>query len=176
MRAFVLAMITMCFASAAMAQTSVTATATVTPPSPVQIDLCRLDYNTGGAGGLGLLGALSAMSKSTGQLKIKFTNESEREVSVVRFAVDLEGKAASIRDVGKFAPGVTVDHGFKDFAGSTQWVFSRQQHPTCHVSYVKFSDGTAWSLPDAPAELTSPAPVSSAAPVTSPAPVSSAAP
>jgi len=112
-------------------------------------------------GGRGVLGALGALSKSTGQLKITVTNGIAREVTVDRFAVDLEGKVASIRDVGKFAPGITVDHGFKDFAGSTQFVFSRQLHPTCRVSYVKFADGSAWSLPDAPAELASPSPAPS---------------
>jgi hypothetical protein len=122
----------------------------VAQPSPVQIDLCRLDYNTG-AGGFGAFGLIGALAKSTGQLKIKFTNEDTREILIVRFGVDLEGKTASIRDVGKFGPGVTVDHGFKDYAGTTQFVFSRQPHPVCHVTYVKYADGTAWSLPDVPA-------------------------
>jgi hypothetical protein len=166
--AFALALGVVCVSAAASAQSlAPVATSAALAPSPVQIDLCRLDYTNNGSGGLGVIGLLGAASKSTGQLKIKFTNESDRELSVVRFAVDLEGKAASIRDVGKFSPGITVDHGFKDFAGSTQWVFSRQLHPTCHVSYVKYADGTAWSLPDAPAEPTSPAPAPSAA---SPAP------
>ena len=134
---------------AALAAIALAPVATLAAPdtapqaTPVQIDRCRLEYTPGG-GGFGLLGVAGALTKSSGQLKIKFTNESDKPASIIRFAVDLDGKDASIRDVGTFAPGVTVDHGFKDFAGTTGWVFGRQAQPTCHVTYVKFADGSTW--------------------------------
>ena len=123
--------------------------------APIQIDNCRLDYNVGSDSFLGAFG------KSTGALMIKFTNESNQQIDVARFAVDLDGKTASIRDVGKFAPGITVDHKFKDFAGKVQWVLSRQPQPKCRVTFVKFADGTAWGEegPDGPQG--SPAPTAS---------------
>lgn len=124
--------------------------------APIQIDNCRLDYNVGGDSWLGALG------KSTGALMIKFTNESEKQIDIARFAVDLDGKTASIRDVGKFAPGITVDHKFKDFAGKMQWVFSRQPQPKCRVTYAKFADGTVWGEAVEPAgTVGAPAPTAS---------------
>lgn len=110
--------------------------------APVQIDSCRLEYVVGG--GAGLVGLLGALSKSTGPLIIKFTNESDKKIVVVRFAVDVSGQQASVRDVGTFSPGVTINHYFKDFAGKTQFVFSRQPQPTCHLSFAKFADGALW--------------------------------
>jgi hypothetical protein len=113
--------------------------------APIQIDNCRLDYNTGG--GFGLVGMLV---KSTGQLKIKFTNEGDKTISTVRFRVNMDAQTLSVRDVGKFSPNVTVDHGFKDLAGSVSFVFSRQPQPKCHVTFVKYADGSVWGLPDDP--------------------------
>lgn len=151
----------------------------VMPPgmvSPVQIDNCRLEYNTGG--GFGLIGLLV---KSTGQLKIKFTNEGGKQITTVRFRVNLDSQTLSVRDVGKFSPSVTVDHGFKDYAGTMSFVFSRQPQPKCHVTFVKFADGSVWGLPDDPdpnqpsgtAVLVTPPPTS--APALSPSPTRQAA-
>jgi len=120
--------------------------------SPIQIDNCRLDYEVGGL--FGVLG------KTTGALMIKFTNESDREIILARFAVDIAGKDVSIRDVGKFSPGITVDHKFKDYAGNIQFVFSRQPQPTCAVTFVKYADGTIWgqAVEPAPESMPTPAP------------------
>lgn len=145
----------------AVSTVGATPAAAVATPSPVQIDNCRLEYTPGGDG-------IMMLAKTSGRLKIKFTNESEKRASVIRFAVNLDGKEASIRDVGTFAPGVTVDHGFKDFAGNVGFVFGRQAQPKCHVTYVKFADGTAWQLPDQPHDA-------AASPAPSPAPSTTAA-
>ncbi|HEY1729655.1 MAG TPA: hypothetical protein VGG22_14860 [Candidatus Baltobacteraceae bacterium] len=126
--------------------------------APVHIITCRLDYQVGGM--FGLLG------KNSGALTISFTNESNKQIDVARFAIDLEGKTASIRDVGKFAPGITVNHNFKDFAGNMQWVFSRQPQPTCQVTFVKFDDGTVWGETGEP--LPEISPVASPSPSASP--------
>jgi hypothetical protein len=135
-------------ALAAAPHGSATSPPDVLPPgmaSPVQIDNCRLEYNSGG--GFGLIGMLV---KTTGQLKIKFTNEGDKQISTVRFRVNLDSQTLSVRDVGKFSPNVTVDHGFKDYSGTMSFVFSRQPQPKCHVTFVKYADGSVWGLPDDP--------------------------
>ena len=122
--------------------------------SPIQIDNCRLDYQVGGL--LGVLG------KTTGALMIKFTNESDKAIVVARFSVDVDGKDVSVRDVGTFSPGITVDHKFKDYAGNIQFVFSRQPQPKCAVTFVKYADGTIWgeAVEPAPESTATPAPAS----------------
>ncbi|HEY1729695.1 MAG TPA: hypothetical protein VGG22_15060 [Candidatus Baltobacteraceae bacterium] len=93
---------------------------------------------------------------------IKFTNESNQEIVLARFAVDIDGKDVSVRDVGKFSPGITVDHRFKDYAGNVQFVFSRQPQPKCAVTFVKYADGTIWGLPVEPAPEITPTPAPTA--------------
>ena len=108
--------------------------------APVVIDACRLYYHPAS----NVPGTVS-LTKKTGLLTIKFTNEADKPATTVRFGVDLNGTEASVRDVGSFAPGVTISHDFKDFLGSTQFIISREEQPKCHVAYVKFADGSTWT-------------------------------
>lgn len=126
------------------------------PASPIQIDYCHVAYSTG------LL-----FTKSADGIQIKFTNEGDKTATLIRFGVTLSGNDASIRDVGEFAPNITVDHRFRDFMGSgMRFMFSHEDQPKCRVTFIKFADGTLWqaSESDAAAPAPSPSPAASATP------------
>jgi hypothetical protein len=112
--------------------------------SPVQIDLCRLSYvNIPGSALLGLAGAVLDLAKESGPLVIKFTNEDDKAVTSVRFAIKLDQHWISITDSGTFSPGVTVDHQFRNMR-DLHFVISREAQPKCWVTLVQYADGTHW--------------------------------
>lgn len=112
------------------------------PAAPVIVDYCHIDYQQGPNV---TPSAAIALTKKTGQLEIKFTNESDKTATTVRFGVEMEKSTASIRDVGTFSPGITIHHKFNDFSGQTKFIFSSEPQPKCSVQYVKFADGSTWS-------------------------------
>src|SRR5581483_12228822 len=74
------------------------------PASPVIVDYCHIDYQQGPNV---TPSAAIALTKKSGPLEIKFTNESSKTATTIRFGVTMEHSTASIRDVGSFAPGIT---------------------------------------------------------------------
>jgi hypothetical protein len=112
------------------------------PASPIIVDYCHIDYEQGPNV---TPSAAIALTKKSGPLEIKFTNESEKTATTIRFGVEMEKSTASIRDVGSFAPGITIHHKFRDFSGQTKFIFSSEPQPKCSVQYVKFADGSTWS-------------------------------
>jgi hypothetical protein len=112
------------------------------PASQVIIDYCHIDYQQGPNV---TPSAAIALTKKSGPLEIKFTNESEKTATTIRFGIHMEGETASIRDVGTFSPGITIHHKFQDFSGRTKFIFSSEPQPKCSVQYVKFADGSTWS-------------------------------
>lgn len=112
------------------------------PASPIIVDYCHIQYEQGPNV---TPSAAVALTKKSGPLEIKFTNESEKTANIVRFGIHMEGETASIRDVGSFAPGITIHHKFRDFSGRTKFIFSSEPQPKCSVQYVKFTDGSTWS-------------------------------
>lgn len=113
--------------------------------APIIIDYCHIDYQQGPNV---TPSAAIALTKKSGPLEIKFTNESSKVATTIRFAVTMENETASIRDVGKFSPGITIHHKFQDFSGRTKFIFSNEPQPKCSVQYVKFEDDTTWSADD----------------------------
>ena len=112
------------------------------PASPIIVDYCHIDYEQGPNV---TPSAAIALTKKSGPLEIKFTNESEKTATIIRFGIDMENETASIRDVGSFAPNITIHHKFRDFSGRTKFIFSSEPQPKCTVQYVKFTDGSTWS-------------------------------
>ncbi len=112
------------------------------PASPIIVDYCHIDYQQGPNV---TPSAAIALTKKSGPLEIKFTNESDKTATTVRFGVEMEKSMASIRDVGTFSPGITIHHKFNDFSGQTKFIFSSEPQPKCTVQYVKFTDGSTWS-------------------------------
>ena len=112
------------------------------PSAPIVIDYCHIDYKQGPNV---TPSAAIALTKSSGPLEIKFTNEAEKTATIVRFGITMENETASIRDVGSFAPDITIHHKFRDFSGQTKFIFAHEPQPRCTVQYVKFADGTTWS-------------------------------
>src|ERR1700736_6039644 len=107
------------------------------PPtgSPVQIEDCT----TGARGG-------ALVAESNREFKIVFTNEGRLVADLVRFRIDYGTEQLTIRDVGKFTPGVTVTHVYRRRGGN---VFSSPLFApvklSCSVAAIHFTDGTEWT-------------------------------
>ena len=110
------------------------------PPatSPVQVESCKLATHGG------------EVVAKTGDLEIQFTNESSVIADVIRFKVTWNGdEVAYIRDAGKFSPGITVKHKFRQSEGQlTSPLFARPK-VRCAVETVHFVDGSIWTNPNA---------------------------
>jgi hypothetical protein len=96
------------------------------------------------------------VSTSAG-IGIEFVNESQVTATLVNFAVDSNGDQFVIRDVGKFSPGVSIKHQYRNGQGQS-FVLPAFIAPkiTCHVASVEFSDGTVWRKGQASASTTGP--------------------
>jgi hypothetical protein len=132
--------------SAARAQTppstlNVPNTSTAPPSgSPVEVEDCKLHYQ----GGL--------MLAKTGKLVIEFTNEGSVTADMVRFRIGWgTNDAAFIRDQGKFSPGVTVKHEFKQSEGALISPLFSHPNLQCSVESVHFMDGSIWTAQEEPA-------------------------
>jgi hypothetical protein len=83
-------------------------------------------------------------NQGPGFLSVTFTNTSNVAANEVVFELDANGRYNRlIHDVGTFAPGVAIKHGYYDLSGA-----SDQQ---VKVVKVKFNDGTSWSNSEATA-------------------------
>lgn len=104
------------------------------PPtgSPIEIEDCK----TGQTGGM-------LLAESDGNFDVEFTNEGNTTADLIRFEIDLGQERLFIRDAGKFSPGVTIKHRFRQRGGN--FVSSPLFSPAafhCSVAAVHFVDGT----------------------------------
>ncbi len=114
--------------------------------SPVSVESCDVRATTD-----------NAIVSRSGGITIAFANDANTVADLIRFRVTFARHEATIRDVGKFVPGVTVRHRFRDtrgYYGSPLF----DATPTCTVEAVHFIDGTTWL-----AHGTPPAPTPNAA-------------
>lgn len=107
------------------------------PPSgsPIQIEDCK----AGQDGGL-------LIAQSDGRFEIAFSNEGGTAADLIRFQVDLDQERFFIRDAGKFSPGITIRHRYRQRGGNV--VSSPLLRPAkmhCEVLAVHFVDGTSWT-------------------------------
>jgi hypothetical protein len=81
---------------------------------------------------------------STG-IQIEFVNESAQTATLVNFNVNSAGNQFVIRDVGKFSPGVSINHQYRKGAGQA-YVLPDFIAPkiSCDVASVTFADGSVW--------------------------------
>lgn len=84
------------------------------------------------------------VSTSNG-MQIEFVNESKQVATLVNFSVNSSGESFVIRDVGKFSPGVSIKHQYRNGQGQS-FVLPAFIAPNvkCHVASVEFADGTVW--------------------------------
>jgi hypothetical protein len=96
------------------------------------------------------------VSTSAG-IGIEFVNESKVTATLVNFEVNSNGDQFVIRDVGKFSPGVSIKHQYRNGQGQS-FVLPAFIAPkiTCHVASVEFADGTVWRKGQASASTTGP--------------------
>ena len=146
-------------AAALFAAAASAAAASSTPP--VTINSCGpiIDKNQT----QNYFGVNVPVSTSAG-IGIEFVNESKQTATLVNFAVDSNGDQFVIRDVGKFSPGVSIKHQYRNGQGQS-FVLPAFIAPKikCHVASVEFADGTVWRKGQAPTASTGPvaAPASS---------------
>jgi hypothetical protein len=111
-------------------------------PPPVTINSCGpiIDKNQQ----QNVFGISVPVSTSSG-IAIEFVNESKQTATLVNFTVDSSGDHFVIRDVGKFSPGVSIKHQYRNGQGQA-FVLPAFISPkiTCHVASVEFADGTVW--------------------------------
>ena len=109
------------------------------PPStgPVQVESCALRLHG------------NELAAKTGTIEVQFTNEGAVEADLVRFRFDWgSDSTAYVRDVGKFTPGITVTHRFRQSAGEFVSPIFGKPKVRCSVESVHFSDGSVWTNPD----------------------------
>jgi hypothetical protein len=81
-----------------------------------------------------------AENQGPGFLSLTFTNTSNVGANEVVFELDANGRYDRlIDDVGTFAPGVAIKHGYFDLSGASD------QH--VKVIKVQFNDGSTWANP-----------------------------
>jgi hypothetical protein len=111
-------------------------------PQPVTINSCGpiIDKNQQQS----YFGVSVPVSTSSG-IAIEFVNESKQTATLVNFAVDSSGDHFVIRDVGKFSPGVSIKHQYRNGQGQS-FVLPAFIAPKiqCQVASVEFADGTVW--------------------------------
>src|ERR1700736_1120382 len=91
-----------------------------------------------------IFGLAIPVSTSSG-IAIEFVNESKQTATLVNFAVDSSGNNFVIRDVGKFSPGISIKHEYRNGQGQS-FLLPAFIAPNvkCHVASVEFADGTIW--------------------------------
>ncbi|MBV8171401.1 MAG: hypothetical protein JO219_05665 [Candidatus Eremiobacteraeota bacterium] len=91
-----------------------------------------------------VFGVSVPVSTSNG-MAIEFVNESKQVATLVNFEVASAGEHFVIRDVGKFSPGVSINHKYRNGQGQS-FVLPAFIAPNvkCHVASVEFADGTVW--------------------------------
>jgi hypothetical protein len=91
-----------------------------------------------------IFGVAVPVSTSSG-IAIEFVNETKQVATLVNFAVDSAGSHFVIRDVGKFSPGISIKHEYRNGQGQS-FVLPAFIAPNvkCHVASVEFADGTVW--------------------------------
>jgi hypothetical protein len=77
-----------------------------------------------------------------GFISLAFANTSNMTANEVVFELNAGNAARQIRDIGSFAPGVTIRHAFYDLSASPD-----QQ---IKVIKVQYADGSTWSNADMP--------------------------
>jgi hypothetical protein len=84
-------------------------------------------------------------SVGPGLVYVEFQNTSNVNATQVVFELDVNGATVSrFNDIGTFAPGVTIKHGFLNT--------SADPNAQVNVVKVKLADGSAWVPPSVPAE------------------------
>jgi hypothetical protein len=81
----------------------------------------------------------------SGFVYVEFQNTGSINATQVVFELDVNGaKAGRFNDIGKFAPGVTIKHGFLNTSGNP--------NAQLKVIKVKLADGSVWVPPYVPSE------------------------
>ncbi len=118
--------------------------------APITINSCQpiLHNNRFDTPAPNTLSGILQPSTSNG-MQIQFTNETNKVANLINFDVRSNGVQFVIRDVGTFSPGVTINHNYRNGAGQA-FVLPAfiPPHVKCHISLVRFTDGTTWPAKD----------------------------
>jgi hypothetical protein len=147
---FVLVMASLALGTAALGQNEHPVTGANGTAPPITINSCGPIINNNNNSTTSIAGIPIPASTSSG-IQIEFVNESNKTATLVNFAVHSAGDHFVIRDVGTFSPGVSITHQFKNGQGQA-FVLPAFISPnvTCHVTSVKFADGSVWEQGEPP--------------------------
>ncbi len=124
-----------------------------TPGSNIQVLTCDPHLHTAGVSHpwidpYGVYHAHGTFPTYEGFLGIDYQNNAKQAATEIDFGLVVrQSLVATAKDVGKFSPGVTIQHEF---------VISREVFPIgtafpyCAVLRVKYSDGSEWHNPAPP--------------------------
>jgi hypothetical protein len=99
---------------------------TAAPAAPIAVRSCALTTSRAGS-----------------VVWVSFTNALRSEADVVRIDVRAAGRSAfEVNDLGRFSPGVEIDHAFRT---SADLVSPPGGPVVCTLRYAGFADGTSWS-------------------------------
>lgn len=80
-------------------------------------------------------------------LGISYENQAPAQATEIDFGLVARGSLVALaKDVGKFSPGVKIDH---EFVVSRE-IFPLGGMPYCAVLRVKYADGSVWQNPSPP--------------------------
>jgi hypothetical protein len=81
----------------------------------------------------------------SGFVYVEFQNTGSVDAKQVVFELDVHGaRAGRFNDIGRFAPGVTIKHGFLNTSGDP--------NAQLNIVKVKLADGSTWVPPYVPSE------------------------
>ncbi|HTU80905.1 MAG TPA: hypothetical protein VMF61_02185 [Candidatus Acidoferrales bacterium] len=83
-----------------------------------------------------------------GFLDVSYKNEAGNIATEVDWGLVARGSLVAVaKDVGRFSPGVTIDH---EFVVSREVFPTGTEFPYCAVLRVRYADGTSWENPSPP--------------------------
>jgi hypothetical protein len=118
-----------------------------TPVGPISIESCDVQTARSGFG----MGNVTVFGKGYNFFKIAFTNQTTVPADQLKFQIDFGASRIVIGDSGTFVPAVETTHTLRD-RGSSVVASARPggTGPTiCSVIFAHFTDGTAYTAPDA---------------------------
>jgi hypothetical protein len=106
-------------------------------PTPIALESCSAGFPM-----------IARNGRQVYDLRVRFINRSSERISQVRFTTTIDGRVVEVVDAGAFDAGVEIAHGFRQVLDFT---VAQPAPPTsCAISFVRFSDGSTWPLPQPP--------------------------
>lgn len=104
--------------------------------SPVSVNACSITNVETPVSYGDSLGSADNERITGSQLQIEFVNTGSKQIRAITFDVAGSGQTEQVRDIGRFAPGVTISHTFSMESSSDGGATN------CRVTSVDYGHGT----------------------------------